>query len=219
MQILLVEDDRSLAAGLCKALRNEGFIVNHVDTGKAALHVIGVEPPEIVILDLGLPDVDGLDVLRSIRGGGSAIPVLILTARSSIHARVSGLDGGADDYLPKPFEIPELIARLRVIERRLSSRQESRIDIGDVTLDTISREVLFKGEPVELPRREYTLLKSLMENCGKVQTREQLVSRLYSWGEEVSSNALEVHVHHLRKKFGNDFIKTIRGVGYTVKRP
>jgi DNA-binding response OmpR family regulator len=219
MQILLVEDDRSLAAGLCKALRNEGFIVNHVDTGKAALHVIGVEPPEIVILDLGLPDVDGLDVLRSIRGGGSAIPVLILTARSSIHARVSGLDGGADDYLPKPFEIPELIARLRVIERRLSSRQESRIDIGDVTLDTISREVFFKGEPVELPRREYTLLKSLIENCGKVQTREQLVSRLYSWGEEVSSNALEVHVHHLRKKFGNDFIKTIRGVGYTVKRP
>ncbi len=122
MQILLVEDDQSLAVGLCKALRNEGFVVNHVATGKAALHVVGVEPPEIVILDLGLPDIDGLDVLRSIRIGGSAIPVLILTARSSIDARVSGLDGGADDYLPKPFEIPELIARLRVIERRLSSQ-------------------------------------------------------------------------------------------------
>ena len=219
MQILLVEDDQSLAVGLCKALRNEGFVVNHVATGKAALHVVGVEPPEIVILDLGLPDIDGLDVLRSIRIGGSAIPVLILTARSSIDARVSGLDGGADDYLPKPFEIPELIARLRVIERRLSTSPESKIDIGDVTLDTISRQVFFKGESVDLPRREYTVLKSLMENCGKVQTREQLESRLYSWGEEVSSNALEVHVHHLRKKFGNDFIKTIRGIGYTVQRP
>ena len=219
MQILLVEDDQSLAVGLCKALRNEGFVVNHVATGKAALHVVGVEPPEIVILDLGLPDIDGLDVLRSIRIGGSAIPVLILTARSSIDARVSGLDGGADDYLPKPFEIPELIARLRVIERRLSTSQESKIDIGDVTLDTISRQVFFKGESVDLPRREYAVLKSLMENCGKVQTREQLESRLYSWGEEVSSNALEVHVHHLRKKFGNDFIKTIRGIGYTVQRP
>ena len=219
MQILLVEDDQSLAVGLCKALRNEGFVVNHVATGKAALHVVGVEPPEIVILDLGLPDIDGLDVLRSIRIGGSAIPVLILTARSSIDARVSGLDGGADDYLPKPFEIPELIARLRVIERRLSTSPESKIDIGDVTLDTISRQVFFKGESVDLPRREYTVLKSLMENCGKVQTREQLESRLYSWGEEVSSNALEVHVHHLRKKFGNDFIKTIRGIGYTVQGP
>lgn len=219
MQILLVEDDQSLAAGLCKALRNEGFVTNHVAAGKAALHAVSVEPPDIVVLDLGLPDMDGLDVLKSIRSSGSVIPILILTARSSIDARVSGLDGGADDYLPKPFETPELIARLRVIERRLSTTRESKIEVGDVTLDTITRQVCFKGEPVELARREYTVLKSLIENCGKVQTREQLESRLYAWGEEVSSNAIEVHVHHLRKKFGSDFIKTIRGVGYTVRQP
>jgi len=219
MQILLVEDDRSLATGLCKALRSEGFIANHVAEGKAALHTIGVDPPDMVVLDLGLPDMDGLDVLRKIRGSGSAVPVLILTARASIDARVSGLDSGADDYLPKPFEIPELIARLRVIERRLSTTNDARIQVGDVALDTIARQAFYKGEPVELARREYTVLKSLVENCGKVQTRDQLESRLYAWGEEVSSNALEVHVHHLRKKFGSDFIKTVRGVGYTVRKP
>jgi len=219
MQILLVEDDRSLATGLCKALRSEGFITNHVAEGKAALHTIGVDPPDMVVLDLGLPDMDGLDVLRKIRSSGSTVPVLILTARASIDARVSGLDSGADDYLPKPFEIPELIARLRVIERRLSTTNDSRIQVGDVALDTIARQAFYKGKPVELARREYTVLKSLVENCGKVQTRDQLESRLYAWGEEVSSNALEVHVHHLRKKFGSDFIKTVRGVGYTVRKP
>jgi DNA-binding response OmpR family regulator len=219
MQILLVEDDQSLAAGLCKALRSEGFVVNHVAEGKAALHAVSTEPPDIVVLDLGLPDMDGLDVLKSVRGSGSVIPILILTARASIDARVSGLDGGADDYLPKPFEIPELIARLRVIERRLCTSTVSTIEVGDVTLDTISRQVLYQGEPVDLARREYTILKSLMENCGKIQTRETLESRLYSWGEEISSNAIEVHVHHLRKKFGSDFIKTVRGVGYTVRKP
>ncbi len=219
MQVLLVEDDQSLAAGLCKALRNEGFVTNHVAAGKAALHAVSTEPPDIVVLDLGLPDMDGLDVLKRIRDSGSQVPVLILTARASIDARVSGLDGGADDYLSKPFEIPELIARLRVIERRLSTTQDSTIEVGEVTLDTLSRQVACKGEPVELARREYTVLKSLLENCGKIQTREQLESRLYSWGEEVSSNAIEVHVHHLRKKFGSDFIKTVRGVGYTVRKP
>jgi len=220
MQILLVEDDQSLATGLCKALRSEGFVVNHVLNGKAALHTVAVDPPNIVVLDLGLPDMDGLDVLKKIRTTGSTIPVLVLTARSSIDARVSGLDSGADDYLPKPFEIPELVARLRVIERRLSSSaSSSRIEVGDVALDTTARQAFLKGEPVELARREYAVLKSLVENCGKVQTRDQLESRLYAWGEEVSSNAIEVHVHHLRKKFGSDFIKTIRGVGYTVKKP
>lgn len=218
MQVLLVEDDQSLAAGLSKALHNEGFVVNHVSTGATALSAVRTAPPEIVVLDLGLPDMDGLDVLKKIRASGSTIPVLILTARTSIDARVSGLDGGADDYLPKPFEIPELIARLRVIERRLSSTQQTRIEVGDVALDTLTRQAYYKNEPVELARREYTVLKSLIENCGKIQTREQLESRLYSWGEEVSSNALEVHVHHLRKKFGSDFIKTVRGVGYTVKK-
>lgn len=218
MQILLVEDDKSLAGGLCKALRSEGFVTNHVAEGKAALHVVDVEPPDIVILDLGLPDMDGLDVLKSIRRRGSTIPVLILTARSSIDARVSGLDLGADDYLPKPFETPELIARLRVIERRLSSTQDSKILAANVSLDTISQEVTCDGEPVELPRREFMVLKLLMTNMGKVQTRQQLETRLYTWGEEVTSNALEVHIHHLRKKLGNELIKTVRGVGYTIRK-
>jgi DNA-binding response OmpR family regulator len=217
MQVLLVEDDASLASGLCQALGNEGFVTNHVSEGAAALHVVDVEPPDIVVLDLGLPDMDGLDVLRSIRKRNANLPVLILTARSSIDARVSGLDGGADDYLPKPFETPELIARLRVIERRLSTTQDSRIRVGDVELDTIAQQVYLAGELVDLPRREYMVLKSLMENIGKVQTRQQLESRLYSWGDEVASNAIEVHVHHIRKKLGSDLIKTVRGVGYTIR--
>jgi two-component system, OmpR family, response regulator QseB len=217
MQILLVEDDQSLADGLCKALRNEGFVTNHVSEGKAALHVVGVEPPDIVVLDLGLPDIDGLEVLKTIRRRDPALPVLILTARSSVDARVSGLDGGADDYLPKPFETPELIARLRVIERRLSTTRDRRIVSGSVSLDTVSQQAFLDDEPVDLPRREYMVLKSLMENIGKVQTRQQLENRLYAWGEEVASNAIEVHVHHLRKKLGNDLIKTVRGVGYTIR--
>ena len=216
MLILLVEDDRSLASGLCKALDNEGFVTNHVAEGRAALHVIDVEPPDIVVLDLGLPDIDGLDVLQTIRRR-SGVPVLILTARSSVDARVSGLDSGADDYLPKPFEIPELVARLRVIERRLSTTSDSRIHAGDVSLDTISQQAYRADEPVELSRREYMVLKSLMENMGKVQTRQQLENRLYAWGEEVTSNALEVHIHHLRKKLGNELIKTVRGVGYSIR--
>ena len=132
---------------------------------------------------------------------------------------MSGLDLGADDYLPKPFETPELIARLRVIERRLSTSQDSRISVANISLDTISLQVYRDDELVELPRREYMVLKSLMENIGKVRTREQLETKLYAWGEEVSSNAIEVHVHHLRKKLGNDLIKTVRGVGYTIRKP
>lgn len=219
MQVLLVEDDQSLATGLSKALRSEGFVANHVAAGEAALHAIRVDPPDIIVLDLGLPDMDGLDVLRKIRRSGSTIPVLILTARASIDARVSGLDSGADDYLPKPFETPELVARLRVIERRLAGTQETRVTVGDVSMDTLSRQVTCNGEPVELARREFAVLKSLLENRGKIQTREQLESRLYAWGEEVSSNAIEVHIHHLRKKLGADFIKTVRGVGYIVREP
>lgn len=216
MQILLVEDDQSLANGLCKALRNEGFVTNHVSEGRAALHVVNVESPDIVVLDLGLPDMDGIDVLQAIRRR-SSIPVLILTARANTDARVLGLDRGADDYLPKPFEIPELVARLRVIERRLSSSQDSRIRVGNVSIDTVGQQVLLDDQAIDLPRREYMVLKCLMENLGKVQSREQLENRLYSWGEEVVSNAIEVHVHHLRKKLGNELIKTVRGVGYTIR--
>lgn len=218
MLILLVEDDRSLASGLLKALSHEGFVTNHVSEGQAALHVVATEPPDIVILDLGLPDMDGLDVLRAIRKNHPILPVLVLTARASVDARVSGLDGGADDYVSKPFEIPELIARLRVIERRLGTSAASELTVGSVTLDTIAMTVKFDGIQLDMARREYTILKSLMENAGRVQTREQLETRLYAWGEEVSSNAIEVHIHHLRKKLGSDVIKTVRGVGYTIRQ-
>ncbi len=217
MQILLVEDDISLADGLRRALEYEGFSVNHVDRGKASLQVVETETPDIVILDLGLPDMEGLDVLRSIRERHRELPVLVLTARSSLSDKVAGLDRGADDYLAKPFETPELVARLRVMERRLSAVKTSEIRCGDIMLDTVARLVSRRDEFVDLSRREYMLLKSLMENCGKVQTREHLENKLYSWGEEVASNAIEVHVHHLRKKLGADLIKTVRGVGYTIK--
>ena len=216
MQLLLVEDDLPLASGLKQALQKTGYAVNHVDTGNAALHAMKVERPDIVILDIGLPDIDGIAVLKKLRSTDKTLPVLLLTARDSVDDKVAGLDSGADDYLAKPFEMTELLARLRVLERRLSTVKTSEITIGQVCLDTIDQRVTFQGEELDLARKEYMLLKSLMENAGRVMTRPTLESRLYSWGEEVSSNAVEVHIHHLRKKFGNEFIKTIRGVGYKL---
>lgn len=216
MQLLLVEDDLPLASGLRKALQKSGYAVNHVDTGSSALHTIKVECPDIVILDIGLPDMDGIAVLRKLRETDKALPVLLLTARDSVDDKVAGLDSGADDYLAKPFEMTELLARLRVLERRLSTVKTSEIKIGEVCMDTLEHRVTVDGNELELAKKEYMLLKSLMENAGRVQTRSNLENRLYSWGEEVSSNAVEVHIHHLRKKLGNKFIKTIRGVGYKV---
>lgn len=218
MQLLLVEDDPSLASGLQRALQNEGFSVNHVGTGKHALQVVKVEAPDIVILDLGLPDIDGLEVLKQIRKVRMALPVLLLTARDTLDDKVAGLDSGADDYLAKPFDMPELLARLRVLERRLGTAQSNDITIGHVSLSTTSHQVTANDEELELSKREYMLLKALMENAGKVQTRNSLESKLYSWEDEIASNALEVHIHNLRKKLGTDFIKTVRGVGYTVKK-
>jgi DNA-binding response OmpR family regulator len=216
MLILLVEDDRSLAHALEVALHKQGYSVNAVGTGKAALHTIDTNLPDLVILDLGLPDLDGLEVLKRFRSKQVDLPILLLTARSGIDDKVAGLDSGADDYLAKPFEMTELFARLRVMERRLTTAKTAQITIGDVSLDINHNSVSVNGADLELSRREFMLLKSLMENAGRVQTRNTLESRLYSWGEEVSSNALEVHIHHLRKKLGADFIKTVRGVGYKV---
>jgi len=218
MSILLVEDDAALAAGLRHALRAEGFAVNHVASGSDALHVIATELPEIVILDLGLPDMDGLNVLKRIRASHAELPVLLLTARNTSGDKVAGLDSGADDYLAKPFDMPELLARLRAISRRISTSSSNLIEIGGVSLDTASMKVRVDGRDVDLPRREYMLLKVLLEGAGKIQTRDSLEQKLYNWGEEVASNALEVHIHHLRRKLGADLIKTVRGVGYTVRK-
>ena len=219
MQILLVEDDLSLANGLQKALKQEGMTVNHVTRGKEAIHVVQSFPPDIVILDLGLPDIDGLEVIAKLRKGKITIPILVLTARDSIQDKVFGLDSGADDYLAKPFDISELLARIRVLERRISTSTESnQITIGPVSLDIKDMAVTFNGATINCSKSEYILLKTFMQNAGRVQTRDHLESSLYSWGEESSSNALEVHIHNLRKKVGSDFIKTIRGVGYMVNK-
>ena len=219
MRLLLVEDDTSLATGLTLALRNKGFAVNHVARGDHALLAVQSDPPDLMILDLGLPDMDGLEVLRRLRNGNSRIPVLILTARDTTSEKVAGLDLGADDYLAKPFDIDELDARLRAMSRRLAGTAASTLSVGDISLNLATRELTRGGQPIDLSRREYALLRALMENRGKVLTRETLEGKLYAWGEEVASNALEVHIHHLRRKLGADVIKTVRGIGYSLRLP
>ena len=219
MQILLVEDDVALVEALQKALVIEGFVVNCLSKGRHAIASVKTELPDMVILDLGLPDMDGLDVMRSIRALSADLPVLILTARSSLEDKIEGLDLGADDYLAKPFDVNELLARIRVIERRASSLKHAGLTVGDVMLDAVGHEVTVAHESVSLSRREFMLLKALMENAGRVLTKASLESKLYSWGEEVSSNAIEVHIHNIRKKLPAKFIETLRGVGYIVKLP
>lgn len=216
MPVLLVEDDQDLAAGLLRALHNYGVAANHVATGKAALAAIDTCEPAVVVLDIGLPDIDGLTVLKRLRAQHPDLPVLLLTARSSLDDKVAGLDSGADDYLAKPFEMEELMARLRVLQRRLSTATSSAIVVGPVSLNSVTKAVTVGGQETQLSRREYMLLKALMENVGRVQTRDALETKLYAWGEEIASNAIEVHVHNLRKKLGSDLIKTIRGVGYVI---
>jgi len=217
MHILLVEDDLALAESLSTALKREGFNMNHVASGKAALLAVKTEPPELVILDLGLPDMDGLDVLKQLHQGKTPLLVLVLTARNTTEDKVSGLNLGADDYLAKPFEMTELFARLRALQRRIATVQTTDISIGPVVLDTLAFEVRVDGRKIEITRREFMLLKALMENPGHVLSRNKLESRLYSWGEELSSNSIEVHIHNLRKKIAPGFIKTIRGIGYTIR--
>jgi two-component system OmpR family response regulator/two-component system response regulator QseB len=219
MQILFIEDDIALADALTESLQHEGFVVNHLAKGELAINSIKTELPDIVILDLGLPDIDGTEVLRAIRKLSADLPVLILTARASIEDKVTGLDLGADDYLAKPFEVDELLARLRVFERRASTSKHAGLTLANVTIDSISHQVTVNDSVIELSRREFMVLKALMENAGRVQTRDSLESKLYSWGEEVASNTIEVHIHHLRKKLPNNFIQTLRGIGYIVKLP
>ncbi len=216
MRILLVEDDRLLAEGMKTALKREGFTVNHLEKGAFAIAAMASDPADVVILDLGLPDMDGIEVLRAIRAKGQTVPVLILTARDNLDSKIQGPDTGADDYLTKPFEPDELFARLRALERRISSEKTAEINIGPVTLDTASHSVTVNEQAVTFTRKEFMILKSLMENPGRVITKDKLETALYSWDQEVSSNAVEVHVHNIRKKLIPDFIITIRGVGYKI---
>ncbi len=218
MRVLLVEDDIALAQGLQQSLRREGYSIDCVHDGKSALSAASAGVNDLVILDLGLPDMDGLDVLKKLKSKSKQLPVLILTARDSSDDKVTGLDFGADDYLVKPFDMAELFARLRVIERRLGTVDSAIIELGAVKLDTKANLVAVDGQTINLSRREYMIVKSLMENMGRIQSKQQLENKLYEWGEEVASNTIEVHVHHVRKKLPKDFITTVRGVGYIVSK-
>jgi len=218
MRILLAEDDPLLGDGLRAGLRQLGFQVDWVRDGRAAERELLAEPYAAAVLDLGLPLKDGVQVLPAIRRAGITTPVLVLTARDAVPDRIRGLDLGADDYVVKPVDLNELAARLRALVRRAHGQPQERLASQDVVLDPAARSVLRAGVPVALPAREFDLLHALMLNAGRVLSREQLEQHLYSWGREVESNAVEVHIHHLRRKLGNAVIQTVRGVGYMVAR-
>lgn len=218
MRVLLVEDDELLGDGTRKGLIQGGYTVDWVKDGTLADQALKTEKFDLVVLDLGLPKLPGITVLQNMRERGDVTPVLILTARESIEDRVKGLDTGADDYLTKPFDLHELLARLRALQRRLADRAAPILVHNDISLDPASHTISYRGEQVNLSRREFALLHVLLENAGRVLSREHLTQSLYGWGEEVDSNALEVHVHNLRKRFGQDFIRTVRGIGYTIEK-
>jgi two-component system OmpR family response regulator/two-component system response regulator QseB len=218
MRVLLVEDDALLGDGLRAGLRQAGFEIDWVRDGADAAHAAATESFAAIVLDLGLPNMDGLAVLRRLRARGSKTPILILTARDAVHDRVTGLDAGADDYVVKPVDLAELAARLRALVRRARGEAAPALRRGDLELDPAAHRVVFSGRTVELSAREFALLHELMLNTGRVLSREQLEERLYSWEREVESNAVEVHVHHLRRKLSPRLIRTIRGVGYLMPR-
>ncbi len=218
MRILVVEDDNLLGDGIRAGLMQAGFTVDWVKDGRTAELALQAEPFALMVLDLGLPQLSGLDLLKGLRSRDNSLPVLILTARDTVADRVKGLDAGADDYLIKPFDLAELAARIRVLLRRSSGRATPAIHHGALVLDPVVRSVTHNGSPVELSPREFAILHELLENAGRVLSRERLEQSLYGWNEEVESNAVEVHVHHLRKKLGPDLIHTVRGVGYMIPR-
>jgi two-component system response regulator QseB len=218
MRVLLVEDDPMIGVSAQKGLRQDGFSVDWVRDGVAAVAALAANPFDAVLLDLGLPRKSGDDVLKSIRSTGNDVPVLIITARDKVQDRIAGLDSGADDYIVKPFDLDELAARIRAVRRRRTGRADPLIKVRDLTFDPAARRVTWRGEDVALSARELALLEALLERPGAILSRAQLEERIYGWGEEIESNAVEVYVHTLRRKLAADFIKTVRGVGYVVPR-
>ncbi len=216
MRLLLVEDDALLGDGIRNGLKQQDFAVEWLRDGESAVRSLLHEHYDVVVLDLGLPKKHGLDVLREIRAKGVKLPVLILTAQDAVEDRITGLDAGADDYLVKPFDLDELYARIRALLRRASGRAEPKIIHGEIEIDPAAHQVMLAGNIVELSRREYAVLLELLQNRGRVMSRTRLEEGLYEWGEQIESNAVEVHVHHLRKKLGVELIRTIRGVGYMI---
>jgi two-component system, OmpR family, response regulator QseB len=219
MRLLLVEDDLMLGEALQEALMPRGYAVDWVKDGESALSALRRESFDLVVLDIGLPGIDGLEVLKNMRRESFSLPVLLLTARDTLSDKVAGLDAGADDYLLKPFDLDELLARLRAIGRRASGRASAQICHGDLIINPDDQTLTYKNQPVTLARREYMLLIKLIENAGRILSREQLEQSLYGWIDDVDSNALEVHIHHLRKKIALDLIRTVRGVGYVIDKP
>lgn len=218
MRLLLVEDDELLGDAVKTGLIQFGYVVDWLRDGETARSALKSESFELIILDLGLPKLSGISLLQAIRQDGNTTPVIILTARESVESRIKGLDSGADDYIIKPFDLNELSARIRALIRRSQGRADTVLQYRNITLDPAAHSVMVDDVPINVPRREFALLQKLLENSGHVLSREQLMQSIYGWDEDVDSNALEVHVHNLRKKLNTNLIRTIRGVGYMVEK-
>ncbi len=218
MRVLVVEDDALLGDAIQAGLRQRGFVADWVRDGVAAQHALESRTHEAAVLDLGLPRRSGLEVLAALRARRDPVPVLVLTARDTVQDRIAGLDAGADDYLVKPFDLGELAARLRALIRRSAGSPGSALVVGALSLDPATREVTWRGEPRSLSRKEFALLHAFLSSPGRVFSRAELEEKLYGWGEEVESNALDVHLHHLRRKLFPGVVQTLRGVGWTLPK-
>ena len=216
MRVLVVEDDVMIGRAVADGLQADGHAVDWVRDGAAAELALKHGPYELAVLDLGLPRKDGFEVLKALRRARIEVPVLIMTARDAVADRVAGLDHGADDYLVKPFDLDELLARARAVVRRKAGRSTTDMACGALSVDPVKRIVTFRGEPVELSAREFAVLEALMKEPGAVVSREKLEDAVYGWGEEVGSNSIEVHLHHLRRKLEPALIRNVRGVGYRI---
>jgi two-component system response regulator QseB len=216
MRVLVIEDDPMIGRAVVRGLSDNGYAVDWVRDGESAQTALGTGVYDLALLDLGLPRKSGLEVLKIARDAGSTVPVLIVTARDALADRVAGLDSGADDYLVKPFDLDELLARARAVIRRRSGRVSAEMSCGALRLDPTARTVTFRGAPIELSAREFAVLEALMREPDAVVSREKLEDAVYGWGEEIGSNSIEVHLHHLRRKLCPELIRNIRGVGYRV---
>lgn len=216
MRLLLAEDDSMLGEAISRVLRKDGFALDWARDGEEAAAALAAISYDMLLLDLGLPGRDGLDILHDLRRRGEDTPVIILTARDAVSDRITGLDSGADDYLVKPFDPDELAARIRALSRRQAGRSAPVVEYGPLSLNPSTHELYYHGVQVVLSTREFSLLSLLLERPGAVVHRERIEERLYGWNEEIGSNAVEVHIHHLRRKLSPNLIRTIRGVGYVV---